>query len=164
MDKLLVAVLGNRNSGKTITWSTLFDGTVRTGKYSRELFLSETEYVEVFLISGSPEERGLSVEDLLQDEARIVLCSTQYRDGVEDTYQHFINKDYCIYVQWLNPGYSDVGGQHFDGLGLSPWLLSQGAVTCIRDGTFNPDNRVREIKDYIYGWARSRGLIRIKKS
>lgn len=164
MDKLLVAVLGNRDSGKTTTWSRLFGGTVRTGKHARELYLSETEYVEVFLISGSPEERGKDVEELLQDDARIVLCSTQYRKGVEETYQYFLEKDYYIYVQWLNPGHGDIDAQYFDSLGIAPWLLSAGATITIRNGKNAPEPRVREIRDFIYGWAKSRRLIRVKNA
>lgn len=162
MDKLVVAVLGHRNSGKTTTWATLFGGTVRTGKYTRELYLSGTEYVEVFLISGSPEERGKDVEDLLQDDARIVLCSTQYRMGVEETFQHFIDQSYAIYVQWLNPGYSDPATCHFDSLGLTNWLLAAGAIVSVRNGQSAPAARVQEIKEAIYGWAKSRNLIRTR--
>ena len=43
MEKLLVAVLGNRNSGKTYTWNTMFGRTVKTGKNEHQLFLSEKE-------------------------------------------------------------------------------------------------------------------------
>lgn len=164
MDKLLVAVLGNRDSGKTTTWSELFEGTVRTGKYSRELYLTKTEYVEVFLISGSPEERGKDVEDILQDDARIVLCSTQYREGVEETYEHFIERNYYIYVQWLNPGHGDQGVQYFDSLGASSWLLAAGATLTIRNGKNEPASRVSEIRDFIYGWANSRNLIQLKNA
>ena len=45
---LLVSVLGNRKSGKSHTWNTLFGKTVRTGGEVRKLYLSDTEYVEVF--------------------------------------------------------------------------------------------------------------------
>ena len=57
MEKLLIAVLGNRNSGKSHTWNTLFGSTVRTGKEERRLYFNDCEYVNVFLVSGSPEER-----------------------------------------------------------------------------------------------------------
>lgn len=58
-NNLLVGVLGHRNSGKSRTWNVLFGSTVKTGTLMRHLFLTETEYVEVFLVSGSPEEREI---------------------------------------------------------------------------------------------------------
>jgi hypothetical protein len=54
-DKLVVAVLGNRNAGKSLTWNELFGRTVRTGKDLRLLKLNAHEAVEVFLVSSSPE-------------------------------------------------------------------------------------------------------------
>ena len=57
MDKLLVSVIGKRNSGKSSTWNSLFGRTVKTGTKLKRLYLNETEYVNVFLVSGSPEER-----------------------------------------------------------------------------------------------------------
>lgn len=80
-DRLFVAVMGNRNSGKSMTWNTLFGATVRTGKHARNLALYGGECCEVFLISGSPEERGEYVGDILEDnDCRIVLCSVQYTE------------------------------------------------------------------------------------
>lgn len=58
MNKLAVVVLGNRNSGKSTTWNTLFDHTVRTGKEQRVLWFNRCEKTRLFLVSGSPEERG----------------------------------------------------------------------------------------------------------
>ena len=79
-DKLMIGVLGNRNSGKSKTWNTLFDKkTVITGKRERQLQLSKTEWISVFLISGSPEERGAYVGDIIGNASpQIVLCSMQY--------------------------------------------------------------------------------------
>ena len=54
MDKLLVSVIGKRNSGKSSTWNSLFNRTVKTGIKLKRLYLNETEYVNVFLVSGSP--------------------------------------------------------------------------------------------------------------
>jgi hypothetical protein len=31
----------------------------------------------------------------------------QYHSEVIETIEHFINNDYFLYVQWLNPGYKD---------------------------------------------------------
>lgn len=81
-ERLFVGVLGHRDAGKSTTWNTLFGATVRTGQYPRTLNLFPGECAEVFLISGSPEERGLYAGDILANQAcRIVLCSMQYRDG-----------------------------------------------------------------------------------
>ncbi len=77
-NNLVVAVLGNRNSGKSRTWNSLFrkGRSVKTGPRMRKLFLTDTQYVEVFLVSGSPEERKLYVGDIIGDlKPRIVLCS-----------------------------------------------------------------------------------------
>src|ERR1017187_3287871 len=85
-ERLMVGVLGNRNSGKSHTWNTLFGRTVRTGGEPRHLTLRPGECVEVFLVSGSPEERHLYVDQILSGQSsRIVLCSMQYVDGVQHT-------------------------------------------------------------------------------
>ncbi len=120
-ENLLVAVMGNRNSGKTTTWNRLFGKTVRTGKEARNLDLGSGEFVEVFLVSGSPEERHEYVGDLLNEEApRIVLCSLQYREGVWDSYSYFFDLNYFAFIHWLNPGHSDDGTPGADYLGLVP--------------------------------------------
>ena len=75
-DNLVVSVLGNRNSGKSYTWNKLFGREVRTGKKLKRLYFNENEYVLVFLISGSPEERHKYVGDLITaKQPEIVLCS-----------------------------------------------------------------------------------------
>jgi septin family protein len=94
-DRLLVAVLGNRNSGKSTTWNRLFDATVKTGKHQRPLYLNHAQSVEVFLVSGSPEERELDVGDILTEPLpQIVLCSTQYREDVKETFNYFFANGY----------------------------------------------------------------------
>ena len=160
MDKLLVAVLGNRDSGKSHTWNTLFGSTVRTGKEERLLYFNECEYVKVFLVSGSPEERETYVGELITaDEPRIVLCSTQYRDDVKNTYEYFIERGYFIFVHWLNPGYSDHDVQYFDSLGLMSWLFSQQSLLGVRSGKIVANPRIEEIRHFIYGWAKVRNLV-----
>ena len=62
-----------------------------------------------------------------------------------------------LYVQWLNPGFSDVGAEP-DVLGLIPSLLHAGATVCVRDGRVPLGPRVREIEDFITGWASARRL------
>jgi len=160
MEKLLIAVLGNRNSGKSHTWNTLFGSTVRTGKEERRLYFNASEYVNVFLVSGSPEERETYVGDLIAEkEPRIVLCSTQYRDDVKTTYKYFVDNGFFLFVHWLNPGYSDLDVPSFDSLGLVNWLLSQQSIIGIRSGKSSADSRVEEMKEYIYGWAKFRNLV-----
>lgn len=159
--RLLVATLGNRHSGKTTTWKELFGSTVKTGKHLRPLYLNKAQSVEVFLISGSPEERDVEVEALLPNPLpRIALCSTQYRIGVDATFDFFFANDYDVIVQWLNPGYNDPGA-YPDKLGLQTFLLGKGATLQIRDGKVNPPtDRVRELREFILGWATHRDLVR----
>src|SRR5690242_5861821 len=98
-ENLLVAVMGHRNSGKSTTWYELFGRTVRTGKEPRDLDLGGGESVEVFVVSGSPEERKEYVGDLLNGETpRVVLCSLQYRDDVWESYRYFFERDYQAIV------------------------------------------------------------------
>ena len=160
MEKLLVAVLGNRNSGKSLTWNTLFGATVRTGKDERRLYFNDCEYVNIFLVSGSPEEREIYIGEIITaKDPQIVLCSTQYRESVKDTFNYFFDNGYFAFVHWLNPGHSDTDTAYFDNLGVSNWLLSKHSLIGIRSGKVAPNSRVREIKHFIYGWAKSRNLI-----
>jgi hypothetical protein len=160
MNRLLIVVLGNRNSGKSRTWNALFEGTVKTGTKMRRLYLNKAQWVdEVFLVSGSPEERDMPVEDLMPEELpRIVLCSAQYRAGVKDTFGYFFRHGYTVFVQWLNPGYSDQGS-YADHLELREWLVDRGALFCRRSGQDEPVHRVGEIKQQILGWAKYRDLV-----
>src|SRR5687768_8443282 len=110
-ENLLVCALGHRDSGKSTTWETLFDRRVRTTKNRpRRLYLNddESEWVDVVLVNGSPEERKDTIEEILQgDSPRIVLSSMQYHPSVDETLSYFEARDYDGYVQWLNPGYRD---------------------------------------------------------
>ncbi|WP_374614982.1 hypothetical protein [Sphingorhabdus sp.] len=157
-DRLFVAVMGNRNSGKSTTWNTLFKGAVRTGKRARSLELYGGECCEVFLVSGSPEERGKYAGDILEDmDCKIVLCSVQYTEAVQKTFSYVTEAGFDLFVQWLNPGFSDsiVG---FDRLGLVSQLLAQGATFSIRDGHSAPSERTEELRQFIFGWAKARDL------
>ncbi len=160
-NNLLIGVLGHQNSGKSKTWYYLFEDTVKTGYYIRQLYLTKTEYVEVFLINGSPEETGIYVGERLDGvKARIVLCSMQYTKEVTKTIDYFSDNDYFLYIQWLNPGHkdqNDIG--YFDYLGIMNFLLALDSTVSIRNGKNPPEDRVQEIADYIYGWASSRNLI-----
>ncbi|HEX8524539.1 MAG TPA: hypothetical protein VF669_19950 [Tepidisphaeraceae bacterium] len=160
MENLLVGVLGHSNAGKSTTWYDLFDRNVRTrGNRPQRLYLRETEYVEVVLINGSPEERGLSVEDILEGSSpRIVLCSMQYRRDVGETLSYFEQRDYQLYVQWLNPGYRD-SSEYPDSLELEARINVPPSALVVRNGKEPPRARVREIFEFIDNWARERRLV-----
>tara|TARA_R110000787_G_C13424854_1_gene445177 strand:- start:1547 stop:2041 length:495 start_codon:yes stop_codon:yes gene_type:complete len=157
-DRLFVGVLGNRDSGKSTTWNTLFSSTVRTGKYPRQLILSNGKCVEVFLVSGSPEERGEYAGDILSNQTcRIVLCSIQYTETVRQTLDFVAQNGFDLFVQWLNPGYKDTG-EGYDRLGLIPWLLGQDATLAMRNAQVNPISRTEEIRQFVHGWAEAQKL------
>ncbi|RYD85603.1 MAG: hypothetical protein EOP84_01980 [Verrucomicrobiaceae bacterium] len=158
-NKIVVVVLGNRNSGKSTTWNRLFGTTVKTGTRERLLQLHKSKSVSVFLVSGSPEERSLYVGDIIgNSEPKIVLCSMQYTESVSQTIEFFRERGYSFYVQWLNPGFSDPAPQQ-DNLGLFADLIDSGAIVSKRDGKVDCTARVEEIRDFIHGWAAGRGLI-----
>ena len=158
-ERIAILVLGNRNSGKTRTWKTLFGGPVKTGKEIRHLTLRKPECVDAFLVSGSPEERGVKVSKLVpRPLPRIVLCSIQYRREAVETIDFFLKHDYYLYLQWLNPGYKDTRIQP-DSLGLISYLLYEGITVAIRDGKKHSKGRVEDIREIIYGWAWNNGLI-----
>ena len=157
-ERLFVGVLGNRASGKSTTWNTLFGSTVRTGKHTRTLALYGNECAEVFLISGSPEERQLYAGDILADQkCYIVLCSIQYTEEVRKTLDYVVKNEFKVFIQWLNPGQMDAGDS-YDRLGLFPWLVGHGATVSKRSGKVPPKQRTEEIRQYIYGWAKPRNL------
>jgi len=156
--RLFVGVLGHRNSGKSTTWNTLFGATVRTGKINRVLSLYGGECTEVFLISGSPQERQIDASDILKNQdCHIVLCSIQYTEEVRNTLDYVFEEKFDLCVQWLNPGWND-NGENYDRLGLMPWLLGHGATVAMRDGKVAPAPRTEEIRQFIHGWAKAKGL------
>ncbi|HEU5415534.1 MAG TPA: hypothetical protein VFW31_17335 [Candidatus Angelobacter sp.] len=157
-ERLFVGVIGNRKAGKSTTWNTLFGRIVRTGDKTHKLELRTGEFVDVFLVSGSPEERRIYAGKILEKQTcRIVLCSMQYVPAVQQTLNYVFSKKFMIYLQWLNPGFSDPG-ETWDGLGIINHVLAQNGVAAIRDG-HHVTKRVREIRDFLYGWASSRRLI-----
>jgi len=159
-NRLFVGDLGHRNSGKSLTWNEIFGRTVRRGTYSRHLELRANECVEVFLISGSFEERQEYAGDILQNQsARIIIYSMQYVEHVSDTIDYVVDEGFDVFIQWLNPGYSDGGIVYFDRLGLVAQLIAKKATLAMRDASIPPGSRVQEIKEFIYGWASFRGLV-----
>jgi len=161
MNNIVISVLGHKNSGKTSTWNQLFGRTVRTGSEIRRLNLNQNECVEVFLVSGSPEERETYIGNILGDQRpRIILCSLQYRHDVYNSFNFFLQNYYAIYCQWLNPGYSDpYGVQMFDKLGIINFLVSNNSTVTLQNGKLNLNPRVQLIKQFIYGWAQYKNLI-----
>ena len=163
-DRLAVIVLGTRNSGKSTTWNRLFNATVRTGKHQRSLYLNRAQYVDVFVINASPQEKETQVGDILLDPLpQIVLCSIQYCDDAKEALRYFLQNGYELFVQWLNPGYSD-SGRYDDYLGFTDVLLTKGVTLQQRSGARDLNRRVKEIRQYILGWVTYRNLVRTQFS
>jgi hypothetical protein len=159
MSRLVVSVLGNRDSGKSHTWNNLFGHEVRTGTHARELQIAPGVCVTVFLVSGSPEERRTDIETILRGHTPdIILCSVQYLEGAQDTYQFFLDRDYDLVVHWLNPGYRDSEYKP-DSLRLVEWLRRQRSLIGERDAHGNATARVDELRYIIHGWAAQHGLL-----
>jgi len=165
-NNLVIGLLGHRSSGKSTTWNRLFEENVRTGINIRSLYLTQTEYIQVFLVSGSPEERETYVGEIIGEQRpRIVLCSMQYISDVSETIDFFVNNDYFLYIQWLNPGYSDQNTTaHADYLGIMNRILSLDSTFSIRNGKYDPASRMQEIVNFLYGWANSRNLLLVDPS
>lgn len=158
-DRLFVSVLAERNGGKSTTWNHLFGSTVRRGKHPRSLEVLPKKCVEVFLVSGSFEERQEYAGDVLDNQhAKIILCSVQYVEKAWDTFNFVFNSGFSVYTQWLNPGFHDPQ-KYFDRLGFANRLLHKNATLSIRNGQDDPAERVAEIRDFILGWAQARALI-----
>ena len=103
-----------------------------------------------------PEERRLYVGDIISDaDPRVVLCSLQYTEEARSSIQFLVANGFRIYIQWLNPGFSD-DFTVADLLWFVPFLLHHGAVFSIRIGRDAPNARVREIREYLIGWASTR--------
>lgn len=159
-DKIVVAVLGNQKSGKSSTWNTLFGRVVRSSKHERRLWFNKYEWVNVFIVSASAEEKGIGIDKIIPKEIpKIVLCSMQYTKDVRKTIEFFHNKGYEFYVQWLNPGRNDNRKQS-DDENIFQHLLHLEAVSSIVNAQHDDVQlRVNAINHYVYGWAKSRGLV-----
>ena len=161
MDKLLIGVLGNEHSGKSHTWDLLFGHEVRTGKNLRRLYFDDQVYTEVFLVNRSPARLHRTPAQVLRGRTpAIVLASLEYRQGVEKTLRFFASQEYFMYIQWLNPGYSDEDeATLFHDPGVLSQVFSDCSMVGIRNGKEDANFRVGEIRDYIYTWAHSRRLL-----
>ena len=170
-DRLVVAVLGRTDSGKSTTWNRLFgkpEGQrVHTTWKPRWLEIRPGEWVEVFLITRSPEEAGEPkvYESLRGQSCPIVLCSMRYAESAKKMLDYFIQEGFDLYVQWLNPGYDKQNrginkkSPIPDRRGLRDRVRAAGGQFFIRNGNTDPTDRVEEIRDHIYEWAKTRNLI-----
>jgi hypothetical protein len=116
-------------------------------------------HLNVFLVSGSNEEKKRYAQKVLEDvNCRIVLCSVQYTaEAFERTWDFVLDQGFRVYVQWLNPGYR--ADESYDHLGLVNRLLSDQAVVSIRDGRKHLTERTEELRQFIHGWAAARSLV-----
>lgn len=170
-NRLVIGALGQQNSGKSTTWYELFNGVrfTKNGKLTwqrvratgkpRRLELRPGEWVEVFLINGSPQETTHSVEKTLRGQScPIVLCSMRYPGDAPQTLDYYIREGFDLYVQWLNPGCHH-RNKTLDRSGLQDSIPAVGGQFFIRNGKKDPANRVQEIREHIYKWAKARNLI-----
>lgn len=159
--KLLIGILGSGKSGKTYTWDRLFSHPVKTGRRNRKLYLSEREYVNTFLISRSPGKRKIPVEKIIGSaSAEVILCSLQYDRSVIKTMKYFHNAGFQMYLIWLNPGFNDDAEiPLFLDQGIINQILQWDSTISVRNGKSDPGERVSEIRQFIYGWAKFRGLL-----
>ncbi len=151
--KLVIGVLGNYRAGKSYTWHTLFGKEVRTGKHPRNIII-HNQKIPVFLINGAPLDRGVELKYIMpKTDPEIVLCSFLYHRDVKENFNYFFDKNYQMYVQWLNPGYEDENDKVlFYNTGIINYLMSKGAVIAVKNGKINPKERVNEIRNYLYSW------------
>jgi hypothetical protein len=163
--KLMIGLLGGVKSGKTHTWNLLFEKkTVKTGKKTRRLYFDEKTYIDVFLISRSAQKRKMDVKSIVKDkEPDIILCSMQYAKKLPQTLKYFVDNGYFMYIHWLNPGFNDANDiPLFYDSDLVDYILSVPGMLGVRNGKKEADERVKELKDFLYGWAAGRGLIKTK--
>jgi hypothetical protein len=152
-NKLLIGVLGNSHSGKTTTWNTLFKHTVRTGKHERILNIRNVD-IPVFLINGAPLERKSDLKYILPKyDPDIVLCSFLYHKNVQANFDFFIKKGYQLYIQWLNPGFSDAHDKSlFYNIGIINYLMQNHALVSVCNAKIEPEDRVSNIRNFLLGW------------
>ncbi len=163
--KLMIGILGSAKSGKTHTWNLLFGKqNVKTGKKTRRLYFDENTWVDVFLISRSAQKRKMDVKSILKGkDPEIILCSMQYAKKLSQTLKHFVDGGYFMYIHWLNPGYND---KHdfplFFDSDLVDYILSVPGMMGVRNAKGDAAERVQEIRDFLYGWAAGRGLLKTR--
>ena len=166
-ENLLVGLLGGRKSGKSYTWNALFNKPeVKTGKNLRRLYLNDYEYVNVFLINRSAELRKKSIAQIITvDKPRIILCSLQYIKPVSKTINYLDKNNYFLFLHWLNPGFNDEHDKPlFYNYGIINSIMEkEGSMIGVRNAKLGVEHRVQEIKDFLYGWAKGRGLLLVNE-
>ena len=180
LDNLVVVILGGRNSGKSHTWNTMFGRTVKTGTRLKQLNIGGNR-VDIFLVSGSPEERGIYIGDIVINiflvsgsseerglyvdklitvkNPRIVLCSIQDIPAAEQTFKYFSDRGYFMLIHWLNPGYKESKKTDEVVKQLLNKLPQYNYTLVEKDGKSVPKERVEEMKYFIYSWAKRKSLI-----
>lgn len=180
LENLAVVVLGGRKSGKSYTWNTMFGRRVKTGKKLRQLEIGG-ERVDVFLVSGSPEERKKNVGDIIIDiflvsgsaeerglcvdkvitvhKPRIILCSVQDIPEANTTFKYFVDRKFFIFIHWLNPGYHQDKKPDSVINELLNLIPKNNFICNIKNGNDDAHERVKEMKDFIYSWSKRKGLI-----
>ena len=169
INKLVVMALGDRNAGKSTTWHSLFNlfineedrKSVKTGKGERKLYLSKTEYIYVYLINGSPQERKTPVSKIIQGKTpNIVCCSIQYVEDAKETIDYFIEHKYQFFVHWLNPGFGNTGEVE-DVLDLKSYILKdKKSKFFIKNGKEEDlKERTTEMKEFLHKWADEQKLL-----
>ena len=86
------------------------------------------------------------------------MLDTVRSPDATQTIDYFLENGYSLYTHWLNPGLRDRTRQN-DSLALTSYLLDRGGVFAVRSAKTNLSARVQELRDYLYGWARSRKLL-----
>ena len=169
MNKLAIIILGKRNSGKSSTWYTLFDRTIRTGWKKLQigttgvaLYVKNSSHEEmgseinedVFVKNGSFEEMGQEIEEYFDENnlPRILLCAVQYNEHGLRTIQWMLEHGYYLYIQWLNPGYYYTE-EYEDYLNFESRFGPHGTFT--RHTGKEKEIRVQEIKDFLGEWITS---------
>ena len=156
--KLVVALVGRQNSGKSTTWYELFGKKQRGNKYAH-LRLSKSECVEVFFVNSSFEEQAKELEDLLDiEDCRVLLCSMQYSESALARLKRLADAGCYLHLQWLNPGYKSKE-KASDSLGLEAGTALLPSEFHVRDGKQTPARRAQGVKEAIYDWAADRCLI-----
>lgn len=180
LGNLAVVILGGCNTGKSHTWNTMFGKTVKTGKTLRELNIGGKR-VDIFLVSGSSEERGIYIGDIIIDtflvsgsseerglyvgelitvnDPRVVLCSIQDIPLAEQTFKYFSDKNYFMLIHWLNPGYQQSKKTNEIVQQLMNKLPKDSYILIGKDGNGDATERVEEMRDFIYSWAKRKSIV-----
>ena len=106
----------------------------------------------MFLVNGSPEERSRDIEDMIEGDPDIVLCSVQDTLHGLGTIQYFAKNGYRLYGHWLNPGHGRANAAP-DSLNLAGAFSARGAQLLVRDGRKPVTPRVRSIRNLLITWV-----------